>query len=191
MMTETKRKFKMLMLERNIATAKELARRTGLSRGTIANAIKGTAGAKAKQEIVNALRCDDLFPGFRAVRHPVLEAGSLVQWPTSEMTVEFLREVGAAGVEVRKNLVKLLDDVEFGLANNPLPPGTPATRKSLAQADEASANVITFWGADVESEAIAEAEALGGKEFQRASTSATATTKTRKPTGRSRNSSAR
>ncbi len=126
-----------------------LAKEIGCTPGAIHNCVSGLSrSARTKQAIVDTLRCDDLFPGFKvSARRVAIQAGSLVRWPTSAMTAEFLREIGPAAVEWR-----------FDVASSP--PAIDSTNVDEASAPRGDSNVITFWSSNLEPDAVAEAEAL-------------------------------
>lgn len=170
-------------------TITSLAKQIGVT-GAIHNCFSGLSNStRTKQAIVNALRCNDLFPGVRITdKWMPFEAGMFVNWGTAEMTAQFLSEVGPAAVEIRKNLVRIVEDIEMLVSSRGSAASKPlSASEKAAQMKQASERVITFYDSEMEAEAIAEAEALADadKQFQGVEKPAKATINKPKAKGRS------
>lgn len=151
-MTDARRKAKIRLLELGL-TFDDLARESRLAKATIHNVLDDKASsAKSKQAITNALRAE-IWPGVYVNEGIMPFPAGFVLWPTEKHAADFLELVGSAGTAVRKNLVKLHSEVRLRATfDTSKPPLTQAQR-------DPNAPVITFYDAESEAEAVADAEA--------------------------------
>ncbi len=155
-MTEAKRKAKILLLQRN-ETFDDVAKAAGLALATVHNVLEGKASSrKSRQAITNALGAQVFADVPVTESFLTFDAGTIIRWPNESQTSEFLKVVGPVGTEIRKNLVKLLSDVQFRFTFNMSEPAlTPAQVQEVAAANDPD-NVIEIWGPGDEAEALAE-----------------------------------
>jgi hypothetical protein len=100
-MTESRRKTKIILLQRNMTFA-HLAKAAGLAEATIHNVLDGKASsAKSKQAITNALGAE-VFEGVRVTARPfTIPAGTKIDWGTEAEAIAAEKEF--AGFIKRRN----------------------------------------------------------------------------------------